>query len=323
MTLEIAHACSANREFLIAGHVRPDGDVFGSQLALALSLQQIGKNVTVWNADGITPIFKFLPGSHLISKPTGSRSFDIVITVDTATYERLGSVREFIASRKLLINVDHHGTNPHYGDINWIDDRASATGEIIYRLLRANNWPLTPDIASNLFVAISTDTGSFQYSNTTPECFRTAADLIELGADVSALSQQCYQNFPLARFRLLAAIFSNLEFASNGRIGMFWITPEMYATAGAAKEDSEGLIDYVRSINTVIVAVLFEQLAGERVKISLRSKLATIEVNTIAQLFGGGGHKSAAAATLVGTARVVQDKVVSAITDALVAAGMN
>jgi phosphoesterase RecJ-like protein len=318
IALEIGRVCISAERFLVSGHIRPDGDVFGSQLALSLALRQLGKTVQVWNNDGITPGFLFLPGSESLQKPPATpQDFDVFIAVDTATHERLGMVRDAVGSYKTLINIDHHGTNPRYGDLNWIDPAAAATGEIIYQLLQANRWHITSEIATNLFVAISTDTGSFQYSNTTPNTLRIAANLVEAGANVGEIGRLCYYNYPIARFRLLAAVLANLSFYANGAIGKFWLTPEMYDEVLARKEDSEGLIDYVRAIDSVVVAVLFERVRDGRVKISLRSKSDDIRVDSIARQFGGGGHKSAAAATLDGKPGEVEQTVIRAIERAL------
>ncbi|MCX7826765.1 MAG: DHH family phosphoesterase, partial [Verrucomicrobiae bacterium] len=166
---QIGDIVRRQQTFLVAGHIRPDGDVLGCQIALGLTLLALGKRVEMWNPDGMTRKYAFLPGAELMRKPPAQpQAFDVVFAIDTAAYDRLGSICDCIASRQVLVNLDHHTSNAKFGDIVWVEPDAAATGELVYDLLRANSWPITPDIAANLYVAISTDTGSFQYPSTTP-----------------------------------------------------------------------------------------------------------------------------------------------------------
>lgn len=319
---EIGDIIGRHQSFVIGGHVRPDGDVLGCQIALGLVLQALGKTVEVWNPDGMSQKYSFLPHADLVQKPPDkSRAADVLLAVDTAAYDRLGAVRELVSPRKLIINIDHHASNPGYGDVNWIDAGAAASGELVYELLRVNNWPVTPDIAANLFVAIATDTGSFQYPSTTPRSLRIGADLVEAGADVGELSRLCFENYPLRRARLLQAVLANMKLSANDRIGSFWITEQMYRDAGAFPEDSEGLIDHVRAIDTVLVAVLFEADTGGRIRLSFRSKTDKVSVDKIAAQFGGGGHVAAAGARAKGDPAAVEAAVLKAVEDAVHAAG--
>ena len=303
-----------HQTFLVAGHYRPDGDVLGCQIALGLTLQALGKSVEVWNPDGLPQKYSFLPHATLLQKPpAAARAFDVVLAVDTATYERLGVTRERIASRKTLVNMDHHASNERFGDLVWIEPRAAASAELVYHLLRANNWPVTADIAANLYVALSTDSGSFQYSSTTPQTFRIAADLLEAGADGAELSRLCYQSFPLRRLRLLQLILASLSLRCDDRVASFWITDEMFRQTGSLPEDTENLIDHVRAIDSVVVAALFEAGRDGIVRISLRSKSPKISVDAIAAKFGGGGHAGAAGAQIKGEPAVVEAAVLQAI----------
>ncbi len=322
ITTQIGDIIRSHQTFLVAGHIRPDGDVLACQIALGLSLQALGKTVEVWNPDGMSHKYSFLPHADIVRRPPSqARAFDAVFAVDTATQDRLGGIRERIASQKVLVNLDHHNSNGRYGDINWIEPKAAASGELVYQLLRDNRWPITPAIAANLFVAISTDTGSFQYSNTTPETLRIAAVLVEAGANVAELSRQSFGSYPLSRVRLLQLALANMKLSADNRIGWLWLTKEMYHQSRALPEDSEGLIDHVRAIDSVLVAAVFEQDDKGSVRISLRSKSDRISVDKIAAQFGGGGHAAAAGARIPGEPAVVEVAVLKVIEQAVRAAG--
>ncbi|MBI5687376.1 MAG: bifunctional oligoribonuclease/PAP phosphatase NrnA [Verrucomicrobia bacterium] len=318
ITNQIGDIFRGHQTFLVAGHVRPDGDVLACQIVLGLTLQALGKTVEVWNPDGMSRKYSFLPHADLVRRPPSqARAFDVVIAVDTATQDRLGSIRDRIASQKVLVNVDHHTSNGRFGDINWIEPTAAASGELVHQLLCDNRWPITPAIAANLFIAIATDTGSFQYSNTTPQTLRIAAELIEAGANVAELSRQCFGSYPLARVRLLQLALAGMKFSADNRIGWLWLTREMYRQSGALAEDSEGLIDHVRAIDTVLVAAVFEQDDTGIVRVSLRSKSDRISVDKIAGQFGGGGHAAAAGARIPGEPAGVEAAVLKAIEQAV------
>ncbi|MDQ3626588.1 MAG: DHH family phosphoesterase, partial [Verrucomicrobiota bacterium] len=174
-------------------HVRPDGDAFGSQLALALSLRELGKKVTVWNEDGLLEKYDFLPGGELLQQPPDEpQTFDIVVALDTATQLRLGTAGD-AATAPTWINIDHHPSNPRYGDLVHIDSIAPATGQILFEFLSSENLPMNAAIAENLFVAISTDTGSFQYPSTTARTYEIGAELLRAGVDVGRVSQLLYE----------------------------------------------------------------------------------------------------------------------------------
>jgi phosphoesterase RecJ-like protein len=309
-----------NKTFCIVGHMRPDGDCIGSQLGLALALRNEGKKVTVWNQDAIPLKYKFLVGDDLIEKPKRGEKFDCVIATDCASYERLGTVGEYIKNRKVLINIDHHATNPRYGDVNWVSPREPSCGELIYRLLKVARWPITKPIADLLFAAISTDTGSFQYPNTRPGTFHAGAELVTRGANLAKICDEVYQSYPLSRAKLLKHVYSKFRLTADDRIAWLWLKKKDFTRTGADSDDTEGLIDHLRAIEPVIVACVFEELEPELTRISLRSKSDKVNVSEICGQFGGGGHPAAAGARIPGNPLSVQRKVIAAVKRALKAA---
>jgi phosphoesterase RecJ-like protein len=306
-----------HKTFCIVGHVRPDGDCIGSQLGLALALRNEGKKVTVWNQDAIPLKYKFLTGDGLIEKPRHGEKFDCVIATDCASFERLGKAGECVGERKTLINIDHHESNPRYGDVNWVSPREPSTGELIYRLLKVARWPITQPIADLLFTAISTDTGSFQYATTRPGTFHASAELVTRGANLAKICDEVYQSYPVSRAKLLKHVYSKFRLTDDDRIAWFWLKKKDFTRTGAESDDTEGLIDHIRAIEPVVVACVFEEIEPELTRISLRSKNAKVNVNEIAAQFGGGGHPAAAGARIPGTPLSVQRKVIAAVKRAL------
>lgn len=312
---EIAQALRAHERFVVMSHVRPDGDALGCSLAMGLCLQQMGKQVVVWNEDGMLDKYRFLPCSELVTTPPATPGeFDVAIALDTATHERLGeSCIAAMGKPRLLINIDHHVSNNRYGDLAHIDSTAPATGQILHELVRQNDLPLTYEMADNLFVAISTDTGSFQYPQTTARTFEIAGDLIRAGVDVGKLSQQTYDSYPLRRVRLLGALLGVMKITCSGRVASFGLSRATAADLGVLPEDNEGLIDHIRAIEGVVVAVFFEELEEGKVRLSMRSKDPQLDVSRICGYFGGGGHKLAAGARIEGKLEEVEAEVLEVI----------
>jgi bifunctional oligoribonuclease and PAP phosphatase NrnA len=315
---QIGSTLREHHRFAVLSHVRPDGDALGSQLALALSLQQLGKDVTVWNEDGLLEKYNFLPGGERLTRPPAEpQDFDVAIALDTATQNRLGTAGESIRHAKTWINIDHHPSNPGYGDLVYIDPTSPATGQILFELIQSEQLPMDSAIAENLFVAISTDTGSFQYPNTTARTFEIGADLVRGGVDVGRISQLLYENYPRRRTELLRELLGTMRFEANGKIASFSLSLKVAAELGVKPEDNEGLIDHLRAIHGVIVAVFFEELIAGKVRVSMRSKSDEVDVSAICQKFGGGGHKLAAGARVRGTLAEVEQKILKAICDVI------
>jgi phosphoesterase RecJ-like protein len=304
----------------VVGHIRPDGDCIGSQLALTLALRAEGKNVVCWNQDSVPQKYRFLDPNKDFEKPKSGAEFDLVIAADCASYERLGTVVDFIKARKQLINIDHHESNTRYGDVNWISPREPSTGELIHRLLKTARWPITKQMADCLFTAVSTDTGSFQYASTRPGTFHVGAELVTRGANLATICNEVYQSFPLSRVRLLKLLFNKFKLTHNDRIAYFWLKQADLARTGAETNDTEGLIDHIRAIEPVVVACIFEEVEPGVTRLSLRSKNKAVNVSDIAGQFGGGGHPAAAGARIEGRPMSIQRRVVAAIKKAINAA---
>ncbi len=311
---EIAEVLRTRQRFVVISHARPDGDALGCTLAMALCLRQLGKDVTAWNEDGVPAKFGYLPGADLVSKPPAeAQRFDVAIVVDNAVENRAGKAREAIAHADVWINIDHHHTNERYGDLAYVDATAPAAGQLLYELFRQCDLPLTYEMADNLFVALSTDTGSFQYPSTTARTYEIAADLIRAGVHVGELSQKMYESYPRRRLELLRALLNVLRFTSRDRVASFALAADTARSLGVRPEDSEGLIDHIRSIEGVVAAAFFEEMGDGKIRVSLRSKSPAIDVSKVCGQFGGGGHKLAAGARASGTLAEVQEKVLQAI----------
>ena len=313
---QIGQALREGGRFAVLSHVRPDGDALGSQLALGLSLKRLGKDVRIWNEEGMLEKYSFLPSANLLTKPPADpEDVDVAIALDTAIQNRLGTALPAVRSAKVWINIDHHPSNPGYGDLVYINPKAPATGQILFELIRSEKLPIDAAIAENLYVAISTDTGSFQYPNTTARTFEMAAELVRAGVDVGRVSQLTYENYPRRRAELLRDLLGTMRFEANNRVASFSLSLATAKKLGVLPEDNEGLIDHLRAIHGVIVAVFFEELADGKVRVSMRSKNEKVNVCAICEKFGGGGHVLAAGARVRGSLAEVERKILEEVRD--------
>ena len=313
---EIARALEPARTVLVASHLRPDGDALGSTIAFALWLKSLGKEVSAWNEDGMLENFRYLPEADLVTQPVGAgRKFDAFVALDTSVKNRLGALLAAIEEPAVFVNMDHHVSNGRFGALNYIDAASPATGEIVFEFLRAVGGEITPAIAANLYAAISTDTGSFQYPNTTARTFRVAAELIEAGVDVGGLSQAMYDRQPRRRLELLRHALNEAKFECDGRVASFALTEADVARLGVMPEDNEGIIDHLRSVDTVVAAAFFEELGGDKVRVSSRSKDPRVDVCKVCGVFGGGGHALAAGARIAGPLEEVRARFLKVLFD--------
>ncbi len=309
----IGAALAGHQSFCVVGHMRPDGDCIGSQLALALALRHQGRRAICWNEDPLPRKLGFLDTSNLFRLPKSGQKFDCVVATDCASFERLGRAGQCLGQRRLLINIDHHSSNTRFGDLNWVEPGRPSTGELIFGLLKSLNWPVTSPVADCLYTAISTDTGSFQYPSTLPETHAVAGQLLKAGANLERICRFVYQSSPLSRVLLLRHVYSTFRLAHEDRTAYVRLRKSDYARAGGLPDDSEGLIDHIRAIDSVIVACLFEEIESGLTRISLRSKDANIRVQEILAPFGGGGHRAAAGARVHGPSAAVQRRVLAAV----------
>jgi bifunctional oligoribonuclease and PAP phosphatase NrnA len=308
---DIASRLAGAEKIAIVSHLRPDADAIGSLMGLALSLEKMGKNVVPVLEDGVPENLAFLPRVEIIRRPDDLGSMediDLVVVVDTASKERIGlGCVTALSHVKTWINIDHHGTNPSYGDLFFVDSRQPAAGQIIYDLLQEAGMPMDDSIRQHLYAAISTDTGSFQYSSTNPHTLRIAAELMEAGLDHAELCRLLYQTFPKRRLQLQRAVLNEMTFRADDRIASWILTHETQRSADVQPGDTEGLIDILRCVDTVVAAVIFEEMAEGRVRVSARSKDLRLNVANVCALFEGGGHAMAAGARLRGpTAEVAE-----------------
>ena len=283
---------------LVTSHANPDGDAIGSQLGLARLLRRMGKGVTVWDRDPVPAIYGALPAAERIhtgvDAPRGfPDDFDTLVVLECPSLDRTG-LEDQLAGVMPILNVDHHLGNQHYGLVNWVDVSAPAVGEMVLRLAADLKVEVDPEMASCLYLALVSDTGGFRFSNATPRAFEAASLLVGRGASPERTSQWLYESRPEGMLRLLGEMLGSLELTAGGRVATALLTPEMYARAGAAQSDSEGLVDYPRSIRGVDAVAVLRSLGEGRVKVSLRSRGDGVDVERMARRRGGGGHRAAA-----------------------------
>lgn len=311
----ILDICKGAENILILSHMRPDGDAIGCQLAMQLTLQHLGKSVTTWNEDVVPDKFKFLAGAdHVSLPPSEKQDFDVVVCVDTAVRPRVGTPLNSINHYNHWINIDHHITNDAFGDFVYVDSAAPAAGAILFELFSAWNLPITKEIAEALFVAISTDTGSFRYPSTSARTLEIAAELVHAGINIGEICQTIYDTQPYRRIQLLKSVLNTLDMRDHNRIASVSLSQAEAQAIGAIPDDTEGVLDNVRAIDTVLVAVFFEELIDNKtVRVSMRSKDARISVSKICAVFNGGGHTLAAGARIEAPLNEAKEKVLAAI----------
>lgn len=316
-TAEIAAALRSAQRIVVVAHVRPDGDAVGSVMGLALSLRALGKDVIAMLEDGVPHNLAFLPGSETILQPGAEPlQADLAVALDTATHERVGEhTKALLDAAPLLIDIDHHPANPGYGALNFIDAVSPATGQIIYNLLSEHGFPIDDAVRQNLFVAMSTDTGSFQYSNTNARTHHIVAEMMEAGLDTARLARLVYQSLPLRHIELMRGMLNEMQFRENGRIVSWQLTQKLIDAVGMQPGDTEGLIDTLRMIDSVVSCVIFEDIPGGKVRVSARSKNEKVDVSTVCAQFGGGGHRMAAGARLRGPITEAAEKFLKALED--------
>lgn len=296
----------------ICSHVQPDGDNIGSTLALAMAIKKLKKNVSIIKVDDIPSDYIFLPHIDMFEEQEYNDSVDLFISLDSSDLIRLGAGKKFALKAKNIINIDHHITNENFGDINIVSPSSGSTGEIIYRFIKDMKVDIDKDMATCLYTAISTDTGRFMYSNTTYETHLIASELLKIGIDINNININLYQSRTIERTRLFLEALNNLELISENRIALVAVTQDMLQNCNAKMEDTEGIVSFIRNIDSIEVACMLKEMSKEEVKVSLRSK-KHVDVSKISIKFGGGGHAKAAGCTLYENIETAKDMLLNEI----------
>jgi phosphoesterase RecJ-like protein len=295
----VAEVIRSNDRFLVATHENPDGDALGSMLAVSLALRALGKDVAMY-LYGTAPTpgeYRFLDLDGLLRELPADVGERVLLAVDCANERRIGPEPHPVELSRLVVNIDHHHDNSRFGDIDLIVDDASSTAEIVRDILEALDVPLTPEIAEALYVGLVTDTGRFQYTNTTPKAFRLAAELVEAGADVHGVFQHVYETVQFAKLKLLARALERAQLFEGGRLVVSYLLKDDFSAVGAEEPYSEGIIDSLRAVeHSEMVALIREppRSDGPARRVSLRSSHDEVDVSAIARKVGGGGHRQAA-----------------------------
>ncbi len=321
MTLDrIISGIKEAQNIAILPHVSADGDAIGSGIALALALGKEAKGAVVILEEDIPTIYGFLPGIEKTEVYPGrerefDEEFDMAIALDAGDLERLGKRVGIFDKAAVKVNIDHHSTNTHFGQLNHVDVTSSAVGEIIFDIIKKLGLGLDAAISTCLYVAIATDTGGFRYSNTTPRTHRIASELIENGVNVAEVSQKVFETTSLAKVKLMGEAISSLQLFDGGKTACITLTDHMMARAGASEEDCDGIVNIARNIMGVEAAVMFRP-EGKRIKVNLRSN-SYVDVSAIAARFNGGGHKRAAGCVIEGDMDIVKEQILDSISKAL------
>lgn len=310
---EIARAIEAHERFVVTTHENPDGDALGSLVAMKLALEALGKESSAYLA-GTVPFpreYGFMPLEAVSRGDTPPMEGRTLLAVDCANESRLGAdSRTLLDGAELVLNVDHHQDNTRFGDVNLIVAHASSTGEILRELLGVLGVELTPQIAEALYIAVVTDTGRFQYSNTSAQSLRLAAELVEAGANVHRVFQGVYENVAFAKLKLLARALDHAQVLEGGRLIVSHLERNDFQDVGAEEPFSEGLIDYLRAVEGAELAALIRQPPssnGPTRRVSLRTTEEGLDVSVIARKSGGGGHRQAAGFPSEGTVDEITD----------------
>ena len=310
----IADAIRTRQRFVIVSHVRPDGDAIGSQLAMALALRSLGKSVRAVSRDRPPAPMLVFPGvgdieiTDRVDDPG-----DAVIVMECGDLQRTGVEG---LERGFVINIDHHLGNSMYGALNWFDVSAAACGEMVFDVIRALGVPLTADIATHIYVAILTDTGSFHYSNITPRTFDICRQCVEAGVSPSAVARSIFDSNNLGRLKLFGAVLSHMQLDESGRIATVYVDHQLARDCGGTYDDTEGLINLPLTVKEILAVVFFKENGPEDWRISMRSK-GDVDVNAVAKEFGGGGHKNASGCAARGSLAALRELFGRKLADAI------
>jgi len=299
-------------KFLITSHINLEGDAICSQLALLELIKKMKKNALCVDNDKVSSNFDFLPGIRHIKQYEGEDiDYTIAMVLDCPTLDRAGSVRGLLSKAKKIVNIDHHISNDKFGDVNWVSSGSSSVGEMIYTLYKELKIKMSKEAALCIYISILTDTGSFNYSNTSGLTHRIASEILELGIKPEEVSNRVYENKSIEEIKLLGSAINSLETVENDRIAVMVYTKDMLKKTGCGYPNTENFINIARSIKNVDIAIFIKEHTDKEneFNISLRSK-GNINVNKLASFFGGGGHKNAAGCIIRGTLAEVRSKII-------------
>jgi phosphoesterase RecJ-like protein len=295
----VVEALRSHDRFLVSTHENPDGDALGSLLAMTLALRSLGKDAQMY-LGGPAPLpseYTFMALDELRREVPDDVAERVLVAVDCAKADRLAGDKVVLTQSKAVIDIDHHHDNTRFGDVNLVVSDASSTGEVLRDVFGELGVELTPEIAEPLYIALVTDTGRFQYTNTTPKALRLAAELVEAGADIHRVFQGIYESVEFAKLKLLARALERAEVFEGGRVVVSFLLRRDFHEVGAAEPYSEGIIDYLRAVEGAELVVLIREPPrddGPTRKVSLRSSIDELDVSAIARKSGGGGHRQAA-----------------------------
>lgn len=300
--------------FVIASHINPEPDALGSSIALALALKSMGKEVEVYNRDGVGAMYNFLPGYDIVrtTLDTGRLKDAVFLILDCNELKRVGL--EEISCRRIAV-VDHHRTAGSYGDVRWVEPESPATGLMVYYLLKELGVRIEHEIAVNIYAAIAVDTGTFRYDNTTAETLRVAADLIDNGVNPGLIARELYDSWSINRLNLLVSMLNTLEFRNvegKATVSISAITGEMFSQTGTEAADTEDFASFARMIKSVGISAMYREIKPGHWKASLRSK-GDLDVSAVASHFGGGGHRNAAGYLADGDIEDIKRNLLSAV----------
>jgi phosphoesterase RecJ-like protein len=309
-----------HQRFLLTTHLRPDGDGLGSMLALAETLEALGKQTRLVVASALPPRYHFLDPAGKVARfsvEPALRQTEVVMVLDTGTWNQLGDFGPFLKELRVpKLVIDHHVTQDDLGAIRLVDTSAEATGRLIWEAILALNAKPSPQVARNLFVALAMDTGWFRHSNTTPATLTLAAELVRHGAKPPEIYEQLFEQSSLARLKLTGLILDRMQVTPDGLVAWTEIRQGDYESTGAVPQDSEDLINYTRSVAGVEVGLFFMEQPRGGVKVSFRSR-SRVDVAKVAESFGGGGHRLASGATVDAPLPEARARVLQAVNAAL------
>ena len=312
--VDIAAALRARQSFILTSHARPDGDANGSTLALAFALEAIGKSVRVVGHDAVPAPYRAFPGTHRIEIVDSVDSpADASVLLECSDITR-PDVRGL--DRYFVVNIDHHAGNGMYGGANWFDPSAAACGEMVADIIDALGVRWTPEIASHLYLAISTDTGSFRYGPITGRTFDACRRIAETGVDLARLSRQIFDSFGVGRVRLMGALLNTMELHHDQRMALLYLDDALLAACGATNDDVEGLVNMPLAAQEVVAVVMFKRQTTGGFRVSMRSK-GEVDVRAVATRWHGGGHKNAAGCTLNGEYDRLKREMIEALGEAI------